>query len=173
MQEALPAEGTRGGSLGHESLRVQSGKRIVFVDVPSFPKQVEGNRWSVPPQLSLAWDPYVVVARVLDPLAHPEPLSEGQTACDITESQAPPVTLSTGGGVRDTTLRHPSHSSTTPEGKTLWRQLCPAPFPTQLCSFLVSRSFLWTLPAIFNPLLCIPLPSIYGNLTMVEEIGIM
>ena len=40
---------------------------------------------SVSPLSSLAWDPNVVVARVLDPLTHPGPLGEGQTTCDVTE----------------------------------------------------------------------------------------
>ena len=39
VQKALPAERSRGGSLGQEALRVQSGKRTMFVDTPSIPKQ--------------------------------------------------------------------------------------------------------------------------------------
>ena len=96
VQETLPAEGTRGGSLGHEPLRVRSGKRMVLLGAPSFPKwsqtKVGGDRRSISPLLSLAWDPDVVVARVLDPLAHSGPLGEGQAACDITEHQASPAT---------------------------------------------------------------------------------
>ena len=61
---------------------------------------------SVPTPLSLARDPDVVVARVLDPFAHPGPLGEGQTACDVKEHQAPPVTLFMGVGVRVTPLLH-------------------------------------------------------------------
>ena len=114
----------------------------------------------------------MAVARVLDLLAHPGPLGEGRTACDIMECQAPPVTLSTGGGVCDSTLGHLSPSSMTPEGEALW-QLCPAPFPIRLYSFLVSRGFLWTLSSIFNPLLCIAPPPKCGNLSMVEGTDVM
>ena len=54
---------------------------------------MEGDRQSVLPPLSLAQDLDVAVARVLDLLAHPGPLGEGQTACDIMEHQGPPVTV--------------------------------------------------------------------------------
>ena len=68
-QEALPDDGTWGGSLGHESSGVQSGKHTVFVDALSFLKwsqtKMQGDRRSIPPLLSLAWDPDVVVARSL------------------------------------------------------------------------------------------------------------
>ena len=81
----------------------------MFVHAPSFLKQ---SQTKVPLPLSLARDPDVVVTKVLDLLAHPGSLGEGQTACDIMERPATPVTLSTGGEVRDTP-RHPSPSSTT------------------------------------------------------------
>ena len=88
-QETLPDDGTRGGSLEHETSRVWLGKHTVFVDAPSFPKQfrtkVKGGRRSVPPPLSLAQDPDVAVTRVLDLLTHPGPLGEGWTACDVKE----------------------------------------------------------------------------------------
>ena len=41
VQEALPAEGTRGGSLGHEPLRVRSGNHTMFVDALLFLKHPE------------------------------------------------------------------------------------------------------------------------------------
>ena len=48
VQEALPADGTRGDSLGHKPSTVQLGKLSMFEDAPSFPKQsrtkVKGDR---------------------------------------------------------------------------------------------------------------------------------
>ena len=49
-------------------------------------------------------------------LAHPGPLGEGWTACNDKERQAPPVNLSMGVGMRNAMPRHPSPSSTAPEG---------------------------------------------------------
>ena len=69
----------------------------------------------VSPPLSLAWDPDVILARVLDLFAHPGPLVEGRTACDVKEHQAPPVTLSTGVGVHDAMQCHPSPLSMSSE----------------------------------------------------------
>ena len=70
-----------------------------------------------PPPLPPARDLDVVLAEVLGPLAHPRPLDEGRTACGDTERQAHPATLSKGGGVREAAPRHPSPSSTAPEGR--------------------------------------------------------
>ena len=155
VQEALPADGTR-----------------VCPFIPeTVPNQGRGRQVVGFSTASLAQDPDVAVARVLDLLAHPGPLGEARTACDVMEHKASPIILSTGGGVYDSTLHHPSLSSTAPKREALW-QVCLAPFLARLCFFLVSRRFLWTLSPIFNPLLCIaPLPKC-GNLPIVEGIGI-
>ena len=159
VQKALPAESIWGGSLGPEPSRVRSGKCTTFLDALSSLKwsrsKVEGDMWAVFPLFSLAQDPDVGVARVLDLLAHHGPLGQGQTACDVKEHQAPPVSLSELGCTMlccVTPLLRPRP----PRGWTLWclPQLCIVTI-TKLYGFMVPR---FTLSWAESP----PLPFISG-----------
>ena len=110
------------------------------------------------PPLSLARDPDVAVARVLDPLAHPEPLGEGQSACDDKERQASPVTLSTEAGMCDAMLHHPSLLSEASQGL-----LAPLGCSSSSLSLSITRSCYTTRFGLVNvPCLWTPCPSRNG-----------